>query len=106
MYNSPLFLRWSLLLSPLGFIAVISGWFTTETGRQPWIVYGLMRTHDAASILPAASVFSSLSIFILLYILLLSIFIWYFLQLIRTGPQTMPYDQSPNKLTAWLEDKK
>jgi len=43
------FLRLCVLAAPLGFVAVISGWVTTEVGRQPWVVYGVLRTADAVT---------------------------------------------------------
>ena len=49
LFDSPLFLRACMFVGPLGFVAVLAGWTTTEVGRQPWIVYGLMRTADAVS---------------------------------------------------------
>ncbi|HIE4784391.1 TPA: cytochrome ubiquinol oxidase subunit I, partial [Proteus mirabilis] len=49
LYHSPLFLRFALLMGPTGLIAILAGWFTTEIGRQPWVVYGLQRTKDAVS---------------------------------------------------------
>jgi cytochrome d ubiquinol oxidase subunit I len=56
LYRSAPFLRATLLMGPAGLIAILAGWFTTEIGRQPWIVYGLMRTADAASPVSAGQV--------------------------------------------------
>ncbi len=78
-------LTWS---APLGFCAVILGWITTEVGRQPWIVYGLMRTDQAASPITAGQVWFSLSLFVIVYLILLAVFLWYLLRVIRTGPST------------------
>src|SRR5581483_11135814 len=63
--------RICLFATPLGFIAVIAGWVTTESGRQPWVVQGLLRTADAATPLPVGSVASSLTLFLLAYGVLL-----------------------------------
>lgn len=49
LYDTKLFHRFVLLMGPSGLIALLAGWFTTEIGRQPWVVYGMMRTRDAAS---------------------------------------------------------
>ena len=49
LYGSRAFLRFATWMGPSGLIAVLAGWFTTEVGRQPWIVYGVMRTKDAVS---------------------------------------------------------
>jgi len=57
-----------LFILPLPFIAVETGWITVEIGRQPWIVYGLMKTADGLSPIPSQYVMFSLSIFVLVYI--------------------------------------
>src|SRR5690606_27699107 len=56
--------RWS---APAGLVAVIAGWFTTEIGRQPYLVYGLMRTADGISPVPGGSVATTLALFVLVY---------------------------------------
>lgn len=104
LYEKKWFLKWCTYIAPLGFVAVIAGWFTTETGRQPWVVYGLLRTKDAASILPASSVLTSLSAFVLLYGTLLTTFIFYLTYLLRKGPQPISLThEAPDNLTAWIE---
>ena len=50
LFESKWFHRFALLMGPSGFIALLAGWFTTEVGRQPWVVYGVMRTKDALSL--------------------------------------------------------
>ena len=44
--------RFALLMSPMGFVAVTAGWITTEVGRQPWTVYGILRTNDLVTPMP------------------------------------------------------
>ncbi len=82
--------RWLLKLYswmwPTGFIAVLAGWFTTEIGRQPWVVWELQTTADALSPVPGASVATSLLLFFLVYGLVFGAGIYYLLQLIRSGP--------------------
>jgi len=82
--------RWYLKLGslawPLGFVAILAGWETTETGRQPWIVYGLLRTADAASPVSAAAVATSLALFVVVYCAVFSMGIWYIHRLIDKGP--------------------
>ena len=56
LYSSRWFLRALTWVSPLGFLAVLAGWFTAEVGRQPWTVYGVLRTADAVSPVPGGSV--------------------------------------------------
>lgn len=86
LYKTKWFLRLCTLSSPLGFVAVISGWFVTETGRQPWIVYGLVKTADTVSPILAHDVFITLTAFVIIYFLLLSSFIFYLLHEIKKGP--------------------
>ena len=47
--TATIFLRFALIMGPAGLIAILAGWMTTEIGRQPWVVYGVMRTKDAVS---------------------------------------------------------
>lgn len=82
-------------LAPSGFIALLAGWFTTEIGRQPYVVYGLMRTEDAVSNLPAAGVATSLVLFVLVYGGVFGAGLYYMLRLVRKGPQQVdPNDDS------------
>ena len=71
----------------VGFVAVIAGWVVTESGRQPWIVYGLKRTAEAASPVPAATVATSLALFIAVYGIVFAMGIYYMNRLIAKGPQ-------------------
>lgn len=82
--------RWLLwawiFAAPLGYIAVESGWIVREVGRQPWTVYGLIRTSDAASRLPAEGVLTSLMFFAVVYTLLLIATLYFGSRIIRQGP--------------------
>ena len=80
--------RAALLLSPAGFVAVIAGWITTEVGRQPYVVYNMLRTADAASPLAAPAVATSLIAFIVIYFVVFGAGIAYILKLMRKSPQT------------------
>jgi cytochrome bd ubiquinol oxidase subunit I len=80
-------LRMWAIMSPAGFIAVLAGWYTTEIGRQPYVVYGLMRTHEAASAIGAASVLTSLVAFGTIYLFVFIAGSYYLLKLLRRGPQ-------------------
>ena len=75
-------------MAPSGFIAILSGWFVTEVGRQPYIVYGLMRTAEAASPVLGQQVFLSLLAFIIVYTFVFGAGIYYIGVLIRGGPAT------------------
>lgn len=77
--------RAGVLMGPAGFVAVIAGWITTETGRQPYTVYGLLRTVDSASPLAAPAVGASLVAFVLVYFAVFGVGTWYILRLIGKG---------------------
>jgi cytochrome d ubiquinol oxidase subunit I len=67
LYSSTLLHRFALGMAPAGFIAVIAGWVTTEVGRQPYVIYGLMRTADAVAPIAAPAVAASLTAFVVVY---------------------------------------
>ncbi len=79
-------LRSWLLAAPLGYIAVESGWIVRCVGRQPWTVYGQVRTVDAASHLPAGEVLGSLLGFTVIYTILLISALYFGSRIIRKGP--------------------
>jgi cytochrome d ubiquinol oxidase subunit I len=81
---------WAIFLSfPSGFLAVLSGWYTAEVGRQPWVVYGLLRTKDAVTpSLTGGEVLTSLSVYVLVYTVIISFGIHYIYKLLREGPST------------------
>jgi len=87
-----LMLKLWLIAAPLGFVAVETGWIVREVGRQPWVIYGVMRTVEGASRLPAASVGVTLITFVVTYVLLFVVFVIFFLRLVRHGPdmQVLP----------------
>jgi cytochrome d ubiquinol oxidase subunit I len=76
------------LTTPVGFIAVEAGWTVTEVGRQPWIIYGVMRTKDAVSSMPGLQY--SFYVITLVYILLSVIIIWLMRRQIKTVGQFYP----------------
>jgi cytochrome d ubiquinol oxidase subunit I len=86
LFASRWFLRWLTVMGPAGFIAVLAGWVTTECGRQPWVVQGLLRTADAHSPVPGASVWTSLALFVLVYGVVFGAGIYYIARLIQRGP--------------------
>jgi cytochrome d ubiquinol oxidase subunit I len=79
---------WATFLSfPTGFIAILTGWYTAEVGRQPWVVYGLLRTKDAVTpSLTTGGVLLSLSGYVLVYSVFVSFGIYYIYKLLREGP--------------------
>ena len=78
--------RAAVIMGPAGFVAVIAGWVTTEVGRQPFVVYGLLRTAEAMSPLGAPAVGASLLAFILVYTAVFGAGIWYILRLMSAPP--------------------
>ncbi len=86
LYQSQPLLRFALYMGPTGLVAIIAGWLTTEIGRQPWIVYNVMRTADAVTPHGAPEVALTLLLFVIVYFLVFGAGIAYILQLIRKGP--------------------
>jgi len=80
---------WATFLSfPLPHIAILTGWFTAEVGRQPWTIYGLLRTADAVTpTVTASAVTISLIVYCIVYTLIFSFGIYYIYRLLRTGPE-------------------
>jgi len=90
LYTNRLFLRAMQYAAPLGFVAVLAGWFVAEVGRQPWTVYGILRTADSVSPVPGGSVLFSLVLFVLAYGVIFGAGIYYIAKLVRTGPEATP----------------
>ena len=86
LFESTPLLRASVLMGPSGFVAVLAGWITTELGRQPYTVYGLLRTAESASPIDAAAVGASLLAFIVVYFLVFGAGTFYLLRLMRKPP--------------------
>ncbi len=91
LYDMPWLHRAALLMGPSGFAAVLAGWITTEVGRQPFVIYGVLRTADAASPLDAPAVAASLLAFILVYFTVFGIGVWYILKLMGKAPHPGEY---------------
>ena len=86
LYDWPLLHRFAIVMGPAGFVAVIAGWVTTEVGRQPYTIYGLLRTADSVSPLDAPAVAASLIAFIVVYFAVFSVGVWYILRLMAHAP--------------------
>jgi cytochrome d ubiquinol oxidase subunit I len=86
LYDTPWMHRAAILLGPSGFVAVLAGWITTEVGRQPYTVYGLLTTAHSASPIAAAAVGSSLIAFIVVYFALFGAGTFYILRLMNKPP--------------------
>jgi cytochrome d ubiquinol oxidase subunit I len=86
LYQSRFLLRLAVASVPLGFVATIAGWMTAEIGRQPWTVFGLLRTADSVSPVAAAAVAVSLALFVVVYVFLFGAFLYFVNRLIKKGP--------------------
>jgi len=86
LFKSRAFLRTLVLIQPLGFVATELGWITTEMGRQPWLVYGLMRVSEGISPIPAGNVLWSLALFLLIFPVLLASYFYYVFKTLGGGP--------------------
>jgi cytochrome d ubiquinol oxidase subunit I len=87
LYEWPLLHRFALMMGPAGFIAVLAGWVTTEVGRQPYVIYGLLRTADAVSPVASPAVGGSLIAFIVVYFSVFGFGVLYLLRLMAKPPQ-------------------
>jgi cytochrome d ubiquinol oxidase subunit I len=87
LLESPGYLKWMLYSIPLPYIAIQLGWIVAEVGRQPWIVYGVMKTSDAVSPIVTSQVATTLVAFILIYGLLGIVGYWLMFIYARKGPQ-------------------
>ena len=76
-------------MGPSGLIAMLAGWYVTEVGRQPWVVYGVMRTADAATPHGLGELTLTLALFVVVYLLVFGAGV-YMLRLIRMGPTPAP----------------
>ena len=87
LYSWPLLHRFALVMAPSGLIAVLAGWVTTEVGRQPWTITGLMRTAESVSPLAAPAVAASLIAFVLVYFAVFGAGVRYIIKLMAKPPQ-------------------
>lgn len=87
LFTNRLWLQAGWLSWPLGFVAIIAGWFVAEVGRQPWTVTGILRTADAVSPIPGGSVAVSLALFVIVYGIIFTAGIVYINRKIIAGPE-------------------
>jgi len=99
LYDAGWFHRAAVAMGPAGFVAVLAGWVTTEVGRQPYTVYGLLRTADSMSPIDAPAVAASLLAFVIVYFLLFGAGTLYILKMMNRAPGDMggvdPIDGKP-----------
>lgn len=85
--NARLFHRAAVLMGGAGFVAVLAGWICAEVGRQPYVVYGLLRTADAVSPVGAGQVSASLLVYMIVYAIVFSVGALYILRILTRGPE-------------------
>jgi cytochrome d ubiquinol oxidase subunit I len=104
LYEKPWFHRMAMAMGPSGFLAILAGWVTTEVGRQPWVVYGLMRTVDGRSPIAAPAVGASLAAFVVVYFAVFGVGIWYMLRMMAQtpGPHVEPPSSAEPTVSARL----
>ena len=97
LYDSPMLNRAMVVMGPSGFVAVLAGWVTTEVGRQPYTVYGLLTTSRSVSPLDAPAVAISLGLFAVVYFIVFGAGIFYLLRLMarRPGDDGDPDETAP-----------
>jgi len=86
LFETRLFLRALVIIQPFGFLATILGWVTAEMGRQPWIVYGLIRTGDGVSPIAPGNVVWSLIMFMIFFGVIGAAYFYYTIKTLRRGP--------------------
>jgi cytochrome d ubiquinol oxidase subunit I len=96
LYTSRWFLRSLVVMTPAGVVATLGGWYTAEIGRQPFVITGIMRTADAVSPVPAATLLSTLIAFAGVYAVFFLAFVIFTLRLIRRGPAALPAHALPS----------
>ncbi|MGH6943321.1 MAG: cytochrome ubiquinol oxidase subunit I [Geminicoccaceae bacterium] len=90
LYRTRWFLRACIVCIPIGFVALLAGWIVTETGRQPWVVYGFLRTVEAATpAITAGALVTSLAAFVIVYGLIFPAGVYYMVRLVRRGPEAI-----------------
>lgn len=96
LISSRWFLRACVYFSPAGFLAILTGWFTAEIGRQPWVVQGQLRTLDSASAVSLHNVIISFGLIILVYGIIFGVFYFrYLTKIIQHGPEDLQVETAP-----------
>ena len=99
LFNTRWFLWMLVLMTPSGIVATLAGWYVAETGRQPWVIYGVMKTVDAVSPVPAQALLSSLIAFVCVYAVFITSFLIFTFRIIRRGPvDTPPYPETSSSV--------
>lgn len=99
LWQQNLWHRVLVAIGPVGFIGLLTGWYTAETGRQPWVVYGFLKTSQGVSDISQTQVFLGFIIILLVYGIIFGIgYLGYFFKTVRHGPLISPRKRSNTKL--------
>jgi cytochrome d ubiquinol oxidase subunit I len=90
LFTTRWFLHALVIMTPSGVIATLGGWYVAETGRQPWVIWGILRTADAVSPVPAGALLSTPIAFVCIYALFITAFLVFTFRMIRRGPELAP----------------
>ena len=90
LFTTRWFLRGLVWMTPAGIVATLGGWYLAETGRQPWVIYGVLRTADAISPVPAQVLLASLVSFVCIYSVFMTAFLIFTTRIVRRGPGAVP----------------
>ncbi|CAM2154202.1 cytochrome bd ubiquinol oxidase subunit I [Pararobbsia alpina] len=103
LFDCPRYWALCTRVGPIGFVTVLCGWVTTEVGRQPWTVYGMLRTaHSVTPSLTAQDVMLSLALYVVGYLFIFGSGLILLARLIRVGPDGAPYEDTPGVATPGL----
>jgi cytochrome bd ubiquinol oxidase subunit I len=106
LFTAKWFLRTLVVMSPSGIVATLAGWYLAETGRQPWVIYGLLRTIDAVSPVPASALLSTFIAFVCIYTVFMTAFLIFVRRIIRRGPEEIgAYPESSGSLKRALRPR-
>jgi cytochrome d ubiquinol oxidase subunit I len=86
LFTTKWFLRVLVAMTPSGVVATLGGWYLAETGRQPWVIFGMLRTIDAVSPVPAQTLLATLIAFVCIYAFFMAAFLFFVARIIRRGP--------------------
>jgi len=100
LFASSWWLRFAVVMGPSGLIAILAGWYVTEIGRQPWVVYGVMRTAHAVSNHSALVLSTTLLVFVAMYFAVFGTGIGYMLKLVASGPHVGGEGDPPHDVSA------
>jgi cytochrome d ubiquinol oxidase subunit I len=110
LYETRWYQWFVLCMGPSGIVALLAGWITTEVGRQPWTVYGVVRTIDSVSPVSSQQVGVSLLILVLVYFLVFGMGVYYMLKMMNKGPgagletrESLKYPELHNRALDALE---